>query len=172
MMRLVSRALLPLSIAGVIGLVALPAAAELYTVTLKNGDTFLSRHQPQYASWDQNMVLVLSDVGNWVALEAQNIVSVKSETQMRGFAVRLNSNTLFLGWSANDGTGERGGVIAPDQGRRYDQQQFVDPSEAGGGFPTSSTLPGSYGGGYEAAPPPAPVAPSAPSPPPSGSAQQ
>jgi hypothetical protein len=146
-----------------LGLVALPASAELYTLTLKNGNTFLSRQQPQFASWDQNVVLVLSDVGNWVAFEAQDVASVTSETQVRGFAVRLNATTLFLGWSANDGTGERGGVMAPQPTRSYDQQQFVDPSEAGGGFPTTSTMPGSYGT-YDAptTPPPAPSAPASP----------
>jgi hypothetical protein len=148
-------------------LVTAPAMAELYTVRLKNGNTIDSRQQPQFAAWDKDVVLVLTDVANWVALEAKDIERVDVETQVRGFAKRLDANTLFLGWSANDGTGDRGGVVLPENQRNYDQKQFVSPSEAGGGFPAFGGGQGSSGGSsgpVDFVPPAAPSAPAAPPP--------
>ncbi len=141
-----------------------PAMAELYTVRLKNGTTIESRQQPQYAAWDKDVVLVLTDVGNWGALEVKDIERVDVETQVRGFAKRLDANTLFLGWSANDGTGDRGGVQLPENQRSYDQKQFVSPSEAGGGFPAAGAFQGGSGGSsgpVNFVPPAAPSAPAA-----------
>lgn len=164
MVRYFSRAFLFLLAAA---LIAGPAAAELYTLHLKNGTLISSRQQPQYATWDKNIILVLTDVGNWSAIEAAEVEKVETETQVRGFALRLNANTIFLGWSANDGRGDKGGVILPPEARNYDQQQFVDPSQAGGGFPTlGGNFPGSggdvTGGGF--VPPEAPSAPTTPAP--------
>lgn len=146
---------------------ALPvaAAAETYTVKLKGGGTFLTRHPPQQASWDENMIMVLSDVGNWVALASQDVLSIVSDTNNRGFGKRLDASTIVLGWSANDydeATAGAAGLPAPE--RSYDQNQFVDPEDIGGGFPT--TFPGSYtGSGTSVQPqqlaPPAPVTPPA-----------
>lgn len=148
-----------------VAVLALPAAAETYTVKLKGGGTFLSRHQPQQASWDESMILVLSDVGNWLALSRQDVESIVSDTNNRGFGKRLDANTIVLGWSANDyDESTAGAADLPAPERSYDQNQFVDPEDIGGGFPT--TFPGSYSGSGTPAqpqllPPPAPVTPPA-----------
>lgn len=150
--------------AAALALLAGPALAETYTITLRGGGTFLSRYQPQEASWDRNMILVLSEVGNWTALARQDIASIKSDTNNRGFGKRLDAATLELGWSANDydETAAGGGAFLPPPERSYDQNQFVDPEDLRGGLP--ATFPGSYSGGYSGsvappAPPPAPVTP-------------
>ncbi len=148
-----------------VAVLPLPATAETYTVQLKGGGTFLTRHPPQQASWDENMIMVLSDVGNWVAIARQDVLSIASDTNNRGFGKRLDASTIVLGWSANDydeATAGAAGLPAPE--RSYDQNQFVDPEDIGGGFPT--TFPGSYGGSGTSVqpqqlPPPAPVTPPA-----------
>ncbi len=152
--------------ASALALLAGPALAETYTVSLRGGGTILTRYQPQEASWDRNMILVLSDVGNWAALPRQDITSIKSDALNRGFGRRVDATTVVLGWSANDyDETTAGGAqnLGPPE-RSYDQNQFVDPEDLRGGLPAS--LPGSYSGssgGFSitqpAVPPPAPAAP-------------
>src|SRR3990167_5725808 len=47
-------------------LVAGSAAAEIFTVTLHNGNTFETRYQPQEASWDPSWVLLMAENGNQI----------------------------------------------------------------------------------------------------------
>lgn len=147
-----------------LALLAGPALAETYTVTLRSGGTFLTRYQPQEASWDKDMILVLSEVGNWAALPRQDITSIKSDTSNRGFGKRVDATTVVLGWSANDyvDDGSGGAIGGPPPERSYDQNQFVDPEDLRGGLP--ATFQGGYSGGYTGsvappAPPPAPATP-------------
>jgi len=132
-------------------LVAVPATAEIYTVTLSNGSEFQSRHRPTEASWNENVIMILTDVGNWIALDKGDVVSVISETENDGWGKVIDTHTIALGWLANDapvGTPEE--LMDPmtrllsflqDQDANqpdYSVSQFVEPGEAGqGGLPVS-----------------------------------
>jgi hypothetical protein len=81
---------------------AAPAQAEIFHVKLRNGNTIDTLYQPQQATWDPNIVILLSDAGNWVGIDQRTIESVESESQIRGFGVALNFNTIAIGWAPND----------------------------------------------------------------------
>mgnify|MGYP007073203895 CR=1 FL=1 len=138
-------------VASALVLVALPALAETYTVELANGTSFESRYRPKEVAWDETKVLLLTDVGNWIALERSEILSVTTDTETQGFGKVIDVHTIALGWAPNDAPAESPEDAldptsrllnflqaerenAPD----YSVQQFVDPSEAGintGGLP-------------------------------------
>jgi hypothetical protein len=147
-------------------LVAGTAVAESYTVQLASGATLLTRHRPQEASWDRNMILVLTDVGNWIAVERGEIASIVSDLHNRGFAKRIDATTVVLGWSANDYDETTAAANAQSFGppeRSYDQQQFVDPEDVSGGFP--AYMPSYYSGtGGSGVFPPPNSAPQVPTP--------
>jgi hypothetical protein len=84
------------------GLSALPAAAEVYHLKLRNGTSIDTAYQPKQASWDPSMVLFLTDAGNWVGIPQKDVESVQSESQVRGYGVALNFNTVAIGWAPND----------------------------------------------------------------------
>ena len=46
---------------------ALPVSAAVYTVTMKTGSTFDTRYQPEEASWDENMIVLMTEFGNRIA---------------------------------------------------------------------------------------------------------
>lgn len=92
------RSLIPL----VLVLSALPAAAEVYTVTLTNGSVMETAYQPQEAAFDRNIVLLLTDVGNWIGVRKDEIESVRSDAELGGYGKVIEKNTILLGWSAND----------------------------------------------------------------------
>jgi hypothetical protein len=172
MFRIVRVAVLALLVA------ALPAAAETFTVTLNSGQSFTTRYEPQEASWDSNTILLLTDVGNWMAVSRADIEKITEETASKGFGLRINPTTIVFGWAPNDKPlPEEGGATqaAPSPfeqmlNRSYDLHQFVEPSDAGGGglpvynYGFSYSGGGGGGGGGGRAPSPAPVAP-APTPP-------
>jgi hypothetical protein len=85
-----------------IALTTLPAQAEIYHVKLRNGTAIDTLYQPQQATWDPNVVILLSDAGNWIGIDQRLIESVESESQIRGFGVVLNFNTVAIGWAPND----------------------------------------------------------------------
>jgi hypothetical protein len=83
-------------------LLALPAAAEVYTVTLTNGSVLETAYQPQEAAFDKAMVLLMTDVGNWIGVRKDEIGSVRSDAELGGYGKVIEKNTILLGWSAND----------------------------------------------------------------------
>lgn len=85
-----------------VSLTASPAAAELFYVTLNNGSVLESRYQPQQSSWDPDMVLLMTDVGNWVGVSRDEIESVRSESENRGYGLAIDTTTILLGWAPND----------------------------------------------------------------------
>ena len=85
-----------------LSLLAAPAGAEIYRVTLNNGQTFDTNYQPQEASWDASMVLLLSDVGNWIGVSKADIQQVEPVNETGSFGVQIAVNTYELGISAND----------------------------------------------------------------------
>ena len=130
-------------------LIALPASAELYTIELSNGTVFESRMQPTDASWDDSMVMVLTDVGNWIGLARADVVSVTVETEREGFGKVIDNHTVAVGWAPNDAPVEDPAAaldpmsrmlnfLAAQEANRpdYSVDQFVEPGSAGqGGLP-------------------------------------
>jgi len=137
-----------------LALVAMPAAADVFYVTLKNGTEIQTAHQPQQASWDPNMVLLLTDVGNWIGYPKEEIAGIRAENPTQGFGVRISKNAIALGWSPNDlpapaegkndvndrlaGIAERMLDIAEKQ-QRYSINQGVQTEQSQG-------IPASFGG--------------------------
>ncbi len=81
---------------------AAPAGAEVFFVTLNNGTTFETAYQPQAASWDTGMVLLMTETGNWIGLPQADIQEVRSESQIAGYGRAIDDNTFELGISPND----------------------------------------------------------------------
>ena len=137
-----------------LALLALPAAADVFHVTLKNGSEILTTGQPQQASWDPNMILLLTEFGNWVGFAKDEIDSIRAEDPTDGYGARIRDNVIALGWSPNDlpdaqaapgdvndrlaGIAERMLEMAERQ-QNYSVQQFVDAEETQG-------IPASFGG--------------------------
>jgi len=129
---------------------ALPAAAEVFYVTLTNGSVVETATQPQEASWDGNMVLLMTDVGNWIGLPKSEIDSVRTETQDKGYGVKINDHAIALGWAPNDNPIPEDGKPAPgnepdpvadamnrmaaqrEAESRYSVEQFVEPNSTQG----------------------------------------
>ena len=136
--------------------VSAPASAtvfELWKVTLNSGESFESRYEPVETTWDEDVITFMTSVGNWIAVPKSDVASIGSALSEKGYGVRIDKNTIQLGFVANDGDAEGGkrGFYAPgdvDGLRSYDVQQFVDPSEAGGG---GLPLGFAYGGGGQGA---------------------
>lgn len=143
-----------------------PAAGATWTVELVNGTEFDTRYQPEEASWDPTLVLLLTEQGNLIALDRAEIARVATDVEDRGFGTVIDTSTISLGVLPNDAdvpdpAGEELStaqvlqqVIAAQQGQPaadYTVPQFVDPGQAGrGGLPV----------GYAtSSPPPAPVTP-------------
>lgn len=138
-----------------LALLAVPAAAEIYTVSLSNGTQFQTRYPPKEASWDSGIILVLTDVGNWIALEKTNVLSVLSETEKEGFGKVIDTVTIAVGWAPNDAPSQDAeaamdpmtrllNFLAAEQTNQpdYSVPQFAEPSEAGrGGLPVSGLTP-------------------------------
>ncbi len=79
-----------------------PANAEVYTVTLTNGSVLETAYQPQEAAFDRNVVLLMTDVGNWIGVRKDEIESVRSDAELAGYGKVIEKNTILLGWAAND----------------------------------------------------------------------
>lgn len=145
-----------------------PIAAEFYEIQTQNGAVIESRYQPKESSWDPSLVLVMTEVGNWVGIPKADIVEVKTVGNDRGFGYVINPTTIALGWSPNEPTAEeiaaqktaaggeggkdaaviqalqalyagQGGTNA-NQPPPYSVQQFAEPSQAQG-IPFSNIPP-------------------------------
>lgn len=90
-----SRYLIALSL---LALLAAPAGAELFTITLQNGSTFTSRYQPVQSSTDEGKLQFLTDYGNWITLKKDTVSSIQSRTESKGFGIVLDTQTIALGW--------------------------------------------------------------------------
>jgi hypothetical protein len=98
-MRLMVR-VCPLLLA--LALLAVPASAEVFYVTLNNGSVVETARQPEQASWDPNVVLVLTEVGNWAGFLRDEIEGIRSEDPASGFGIRISDTAIALGLSPND----------------------------------------------------------------------
>jgi hypothetical protein len=163
-------------------LLAVPATAEVFHVTLTNGTTVDSSVQPQQASWDPNMVMLMTEVGNWVGFPKDEIADIKAVDPTAGFGVRISSTAIALGRFSNDlpesvkGTAAQENkyldlasraLEAAERQQHYSVQQFVEPNQTQGipaafaGYGNGGLVPG--GGSVVA--PPAASQPAAPVPP-------
>ena len=86
----------------VLALLAVPASADVYFVTLTNGTVVETARQPQQASWDPNMVLLLTEVGNWVGFPKDEVKNVRAEDPTQGFGIRISDKAIALGRAPND----------------------------------------------------------------------
>jgi hypothetical protein len=132
------------SVAVLGALAALPAGAEINTITLQNGTTFLTRYQPQAASWDAAKIVFLDEFGNQISLPKGDVVTIQTDLENRGFGHMLNSTTMALGWAPNDAldpdSEEGKAALQAEQQRAgmpeappvYNQEQFVEPGQATG----------------------------------------
>ena len=116
---------------------AVPAGAEVFFVTLNNGTTIESAYQPQAASWDPGMVLLLTETGNWIGLPKADIQEVRSETQIAGYGRAIDDKTFELGFAPNDAADPNAEPADPAEERAqraeqrlYEQQQEFDRRQA------------------------------------------
>jgi len=129
---------------------ASPAGAEIFHIEMVDGHVFDTRYQPEEASWDPNLILLLTDTGNWIAVPKAEISGITTETENKGFGRVIDTTTVLLGWAANDAPlpEDEAQFSAVERLQQfYEQQQqagdftvdqFVDPGEAGrggGGLP-------------------------------------
>jgi hypothetical protein len=132
---------------------AAPAArADVYTLTLTNGQSYLSLYPPEEASWDRNMILLHTETGNWIGVERGLIAGVSSQVEVRGHGQRIDATTIYMGRTANANPtpGQEQPVdpqlallqaLYDQQGRddTYTIEQFVEPGETGRGIPIGFT---------------------------------
>ena len=142
-----------------VALVALPASAAVFTVTLTNGAEIDTRYRPIESSSDATKIQFLTEHGNWITLPKALVSSIESDFEARGYGTVLDTDTVVLGYSINDLPAEGAeGVSAGDalldflRGPQQDPftvNQFAEPTEAGGtpsggvpvGFTRSTTPP-------------------------------
>lgn len=98
-------------------LLAVPASAEVFHVTLVNGSVIDTAYQPQQASWDPAMVLLLTDQGNWIGFQKDEIETIQAEDPTQGFGIRISDTTISLGLSPND---------LPEEGSQSRQDRIND----------------------------------------------
>ena len=144
-----------------LALLAAPASADVYYVTLTNGSVITTAHQPQQASWDPNMVLLLTEVGNWIGFPKDQIQGVRAEDPTQGFGIRISDKAIALGRSPNDlpngdeSTKSKADLLTErylslaerqlalqEARQNYSIQQFVEPGSGNSGIPVS------YGVGF------------------------
>lgn len=135
-------------------LLAASASAEIFTVTLTNGNTFTTAYKPQDASYDPGKYVLLTAPGNIISLDKADVAEITSETESRGFGTIINSTTIAIGPAPNDAPSPDQVVAAQDaaanrrplinvpQPRNFTTQQFAEPNQGGGGLPvTFGALP-------------------------------
>lgn len=101
---------LALAMAGTLLLGAAALQAEVFTVVLENGQAFDTRYRPIDAEWDSGVAMILTDQGNWIALDKADIVDITSTIESSGFGYRIDAATVVVGWTYNDGEMAEEGV--------------------------------------------------------------
>jgi hypothetical protein len=118
----------------VLALLAVAAAAtahaDYYTVTLTNGTSFQTRYRPVPAEWDDNVVMINTDRGNWIGLYADEVADVVSHAEATGFGYQLDTTTLFVGWSPNDLIEDEEAAKDKEAGPDL-EQMFPEPEPSG-----------------------------------------
>ena len=124
--------------------VAAPATAAIFTVTLVNDTSFISRYQPMVDPNNENKILLLTEMGNWIALPREIVSDISSESESAGFGLVIDSQTIEVGISANDApipgeeepldpTAQMLQLMQERQNQApYTLDQFVEPEDSGG----------------------------------------
>jgi hypothetical protein len=173
------QARVPMLVALLAAMAALPATAEVYSVTLTNGSLFESRYLPRQATWDAGMMELATETGAWIALPKSLVQSITAMSETKGFGRVIDTTTIDLGFAPNDlpevaVTVDNSAIALQEaMNRSYDIQQFSEPNQAGrgtsgGGLPIWGVAGGGGGGFTPPLPAPAPVP--APPPPPAAPA--
>ncbi len=124
---------------------AAAAHAEYFTVTLTNGTSFQTRYRPVPAEWDDNVVMINTDRGNWIGLLADEVADVTSHAEATGFGYQLDTTTLFVGWAPNEEIG--GGEEGEDgEGGGLDLEAMFPEPEPSGVLEQFVDIPGASGG--------------------------
>ena len=137
---------------------ATSAGAGHFTVTLDNGRTLDTRYEPVEAEWDPGVTLLLTDRGNWTALETPRIVEVTPKDEETGFGYRLDTTPRFLGWilievDDEEDVGDARSYELPEAPEGPEQSysiepfitiQGIDPTDAPGGIPLDLFADGFY----------------------------
>ncbi len=110
---------------------AATAHAEYFTVTLTNGTSFQTRYRPVPAEWDDNVMMINTDRGNWIGLYADEIADVTSHAETTGFGYQLDTTTLFVGWSPNESGDDEDGDGVIDDGELNLDEMFPEPEASG-----------------------------------------
>lgn len=136
------------------------AAKDYFTVTLSNGSSFETLRQPQQAPWDDNVLLVLTDSGNWIGVPKDSVDTIIASIEKSGFGKVIDNKTVAIGnieaseedEDEEDGEGGENGEaldrldsfleglqdLATAGAPNYNTEQFVNPDDAGlsgSGFP-------------------------------------
>ncbi len=140
-------------------LLAAPVTAELFTIKLKNGQTFETLYKPKLASEAGDKVLIVTDMGNWISLPVDAIEDVVARSEARGFGKVINTTTILIGSAPNDAVVPGEGEEEMDPTTRllnyfesqrqpepppFTVQQFAEPNSLGGiplGFTNQTTPP-------------------------------
>ena len=154
-----------LTVLALLMVLAVPASAELFTITLTNGSTFATRYQPVQSVTDENKLQFLTETGNWITLNKDIVTSITAQTETKGFGIVIDTQTIALGWDptsvqeaaeseeAEDSTAQLlrylvardSASAAAPQPEPFSNELVVEPSETGG-IPVWMTGAGAYGG--------------------------
>ena len=149
---------------------AVPAAAEYFTIKLKNGNEMDTLYRPRLAAEGGDKVLVATETGNWISLPIDAIATVVSHVEARGFGKVIDTTTILIGSAPNDARTPGEGDEAVDPTTRlinylegqqqsavpFTVEQFAEPNSVGGiplGF-TNTTTPPLAGSGVGVIEPP------------------
>ena len=127
------------TIAALMFLIVVPAMSAVYTIHLKNGNSFESRYKPRVAGWDENKIMVTTDVGNKITLHRDDVVDIVTDFETQGYGTVLDTTTIVLGFAPNDAPVPGDETVDPgvemlralqQRGARpnYSVEQFVEPS--------------------------------------------
>ena len=138
------------ALTAILGLVAAPAMAAIFTVTLTNGASIETHYRPLESADDESKIKLITENGNWISLPKDLVESVTSDFEAKGYGTVLSTTTVVLGWSPNDAPapGAEAGDADPttrllnyfqqrdsagaQQPEPYTVQQFVEPNSQGG----------------------------------------
>lgn len=128
-----------------LGILAGTVSGQTFTVTLENGSSFETRYRPVPSGFDPEIVLIITDRGNWIGLREADIVDVSSQVERSGFGYQVDTSTIFVGWTPNDADdlteeGEELNLeeMFPEPEPAVTLQQFVDIPAAGQGIGTQA----------------------------------
>lgn len=123
------------------------AGAEAYTITLHNGNTFLSKYRPVEASYDPSYIVFMTDVGNSISLHKDDVADIVSETEALGFGVVINTTTVLIGELPNDAPTEQQALEAMEARQAATGFRLSPPGGSASQFDEPPTVGSSASGG-------------------------